>query len=243
MEKIERIKQFLSVSNGNGDGYGYGDGYGDGNGNGNGDGYGDGNGYGNGDGDGYGNGDGDGYGDGNGYGYGDGNGYGNGDGYGNGIKSYNGKAVYNIDGVRTIIDSVHGSYAKGSILNGGLTLTPCYIAKSGNYFAHGDTLADAVRDAESKYAEHLPIEERIRLFIEAHPISAPDTRYPAQDFYVWHHTLTGSCDAGRRAFAKDHDINLSTSTLTVEEFIELTENAYGGNIIKQLKQHYNYAKQ
>lgn len=89
-----------------------------------------------------------------------------------------------------------------------------------------------------KYAQNLPPEERIRLFIEAHPADQPDTRYTAQDLYVWHHTLTGSCDAGRRAFAKEHDIDLTSTTLTVGEFISLTRNAYGGDIIKQLAGHY-----
>lgn len=198
MEKVDKIKAFLSISNGNGDG--------------NGNGYGYGNGY--------------------------GNGNGNGDGYGYGIKTYDGQAVYVVDGTKTLIESVHGSYAKGYILNGDLTLSPCYIAKRGNFFAHGGTLAEAVRDAESKYAQNLPTEERIRLFVEAHPTDQPNTRYPAKDLYEWHHTLTGSCDAGRRAFAKEHDIDLTSATLTVEEFISLTRNAYGGDVIKQLAEHY-----
>ena len=210
MEKIDKIKEFLCIS------YGYGNGYGNGNGNG----------YGNGNG----NGNGDGYGD----GYGDGDGYG----YGNGVKSYNNQTIWRVDNIPTIILSVHRSYAKAAILNSDLTITPCFIAKRGNYFAHGETLAKARQAAESKYAEHLPIEERIRLFVEAHPNTNPEKRYSAKDFYTWHHTLTGSCEFGRKAFAKEHSVDIDLDTLTVWDFINLTENAYGGDIIKQLKTFY-----
>ena len=42
----------------------------------------------------------------------------------------------------------------------------------------------------------------------------------------------------RKYFAKNHDIDLDKDKVTVKEFIELTENDYGGNIIKQLKESY-----
>ena len=52
-----------------------------------------------------------------------------------------------------------------------------------------------------------------------------------------HHYLTGSCEMGREAFVKRHGIDLD-KTYTVEEFIELTEDDYGGEIIKNLKERY-----
>jgi len=168
----EKIKQFLKVGNGNGygsgsgSGYGYGDGsgfgygYGDGDGSGSGSGYGDGSGYGYGSGDGSGYGSGDGFGDGSsdgsgsgsGVGSGYGSGYGSGDGSGNGsgVMSFNDEKVFYVDGVATVFDNIRKNVAKGFILNKVLTLTPCYIAKSGNYFAHGETLRKAVSDAERK---------------------------------------------------------------------------------------------
>lgn len=138
----DKVKAFLSVSDGSGDGsgngsgYGYGSGYGDGYGYDSGNGDGDGDGYGSGYGSGSGYGDGSGYGSGNGSGYGDG--YGNGDGSGNGsgygIKSFNGEKVYRIDGVNTIIHSVRGNTAHGEIVNDDLTLTQCYIVKQDGFF-------------------------------------------------------------------------------------------------------------
>lgn len=166
-----------------------------------------------------------GYGDG--YGYGDGDGYGYGDGYG--IKKYDGEDVHMIDGVQTIITSVHGNIAKGFILQGDLTLTPCFVAKVDGFFAHGETVRQAVTDARDKAFEGLPQEERITAFLDA---IKPNTGYPVMTLYDWHHRLTGSCEAGRKAFAKDHGIDLSAD-MTREEFFELTKDAYGGSVIRK----------
>ena len=240
METIDKIKAFLKVNEypcgyGYGDGYGYGSGNGDGYGDGNGCGYGEGYGYGSGNGDGNGDGNGCGYGEGYGCGYGDGYGYGsgNGDGYGN-IKSLNGQPVYIIDEIQTIITQVVGQYAKGFILGGDLTMTPCYIAKCGNYFAHGERLRDAFADAVYKYEQDLPVEERIANFNSTFPDN--DKPVKVSILYVWHNRLTGSCAMGRQAFAKEHNIDIGTDSMTVSEFVRLTENSYGGDVIKLLKQ-------
>ena len=216
METIDKIKAFLKVDKypcgcGNGDGYSSGCG--------NGDGYSSG--YGNGDGDGSGCGD----------GYGNGYGFGN---YDGNIKSLNGQPVYIIDEIQTIITQVVGQYAKGFILGGDLTMTPCYIAKCGNYFAHGETLRDAFEDATSKYEQDLPVEERIANFNSTFPDN--DKPVKVSILYVWHNRLTGSCAMGRQAFAKEHNIDIEADSMTVAEFVRLTENSYGGDVIKLLKQ-------
>ena len=222
------IREFLKTDefpNGSGDGSGYGDGYGSGYGDGYGDGYGSGSGDGSGDGSGYG--DGSGSGDGDGSGSGDGSG----DGYGE-IKRYNGQDVYSIDGVLTLIDAVHGNYARGRIIQGDLTTRDCFIAKKGNYFAHGDTLKEAFDDVNDKFSEDLPIEERIALF----NAEFPDREAPvsARRLFDWHHILTGSCLAGRMAFCRDKGINLD-GMYSVNDFIRIVEGAYGWDIVKQLK--------
>ena len=202
METI-KIKEFLAARSG----YGYGDGYG----------------YGSGSGNGYG------YGSGSGSGYGDGSGSGYGYGSGSGIKKYDGEDVHMIDGVQTIITAVHGNIAKGFILQGDLTLTPCFVAKVDGFFAHGETVRQAVTDARDKAFEDLPQEERITAFLDA---IKPNTAYPVMTMYDWHHWLTGSCEAGRKAFAKDHGIDLS-AYMTREAFFELTKDAYGGSVIRE----------
>ena len=209
MEEV-KILEFISSGYGSSNGYGSSDGYG----------YGDG--YGSGYGDGYG------YGDGSGYGYG----YGYGDGYGYGLKSISGEKVYMVDGIATTISHIHGNTAKGTIVNNDLTETPCYIVKEGKYFAHGKTLAEAHEALQDKLFDEMPAEKRIAAFWACHK---KGVKYPTKDFFEWHHKLTGSCLMGRRQFAKDHGVDLD-GEMTVKEFIELTENAFGGDIIKRLKE-------
>ena len=244
MEALEdRIKTFLSLSCGSGDGYSSGDGSGSGDGYSSGDGYnsgyGDGYGYGSGsgDGDGYGHGDGYGYGSGYGYGYGsgsgDGYGYGHGDGYG--VKEINGDLVYIVDDVPTIIKSVRDNIAQGFILQRDLTLTPCYVVKEQNRFAHGETLHDAFSALQEKLYDDSTEKERIEAFRKKFP--KYDTPYPNRDLFAYHHVLTGSCRMGRESFCKDKGIDLDGST-TVREFVELTKDSYGGDVICKLPEVY-----
>ena len=228
----EKVKAFLSVSSGDGSGDGSGSGYGSGSGDGSGSGsgYGYGDGYGSGSGYGYGYGDGYGSGDGSGYGDGYGSGDGSGSGSGSGIRSFNSDPVYTIDGVPTILRHVRGNVAHGVILNRDLTTTNCYVAKQDNIFAHGETLANAMEALRDKLFEDMPVEERIAAFLKA---TEDGRAYPAQYFYDWHHRLTGSCDMGRRQFARDHGIDVDSDTMTLREFLALTKDAYGGSVIRK----------
>ena len=171
------------------------------------------------------------YGSGSGYGYGsgDGDGYGSGD----GIKKINNDAVYSIDSIQTIIKQIRGNVAKGFILKSDLSLEPCFVVKGQNYFAHGETLRDAQNALEEKLFQDLDVEERIEMFMKQFQTGK---EYPAKDFYEWHNKLTGSCEMGRKAFAQDHDINIETDEMTVSDFINLTRNAFGGSVIRQLEE-------
>lgn len=234
MEMLEdKIKKFLVIDVGYGDSYG--DSYGDGNGYGNR--YGDGYDYGDGSGDGsgydYDNGYGDGSGDGHGYGNGDGSGKGHG--YDYGVKEIHGYKVYMVDNMQTIITLVHGNVAQGFILQSDLQLEPCFIVKENNKFAHGNTLRDAFTSLQEKLYDDSTEEERIEAFKQKFP--SYDTKYDNQDLFTYHHVLTGSCRMGRESFVLDRGLSLDDKT-TVREFVQLTKNAYGGNIIKQLPQAY-----
>ena len=167
-------------------------------------------------------------------GSGDGSGYGYGSGYGSGLQSINGEAVYLVDGVQTVIRQVHGNVARGAMVNSDLSLTECYILKDGDFFAHGETIHEAAEALQAKLMEELPEEDRIARFVQQFQ---PGLYYPNREFFVWHHYLTGSCEAGRRQFARDHRINLDRR-MTPESFIRLTRNAYGGEIIRKLAAHY-----
>ena len=176
-----------------------------------------------------------GYGDGRGNGgYGDGGGYGSG--YGHGIKNINGHNVYNVDDTPTIFTHIHGNVAKGYILESNVIFKPCYIVKGNGYFAHGETLREAQNALEEKIIDGMDVEEKIELFKEKFP--DVNKKYAVKDFYQWHHNLTGSCEMGRKSFANSHNIDVDNDMMTVKEFIKLTENAYCGEVIKELKESY-----
>ena len=233
MEMLEeKIKEFLSNGNGygggngngyvNSNGYGYGYGHGNGSGDGNGDGYGYGNGYS------------------NGYSYG--NGYGYGGGCGNGYKDvskYNGHRVYKIDGLPTIITFIKNNFAKGFVFNRDMTLMPCYVAKFEGAFAHGKTIKEAYEALQEKLLEDMPVKKRIEKFLKEFKIGV---KYPNKKFFEWHHILTGSCLFGRQQFCENRGIDLD-GEMTVERFIELTQNYYGGEVIRKLKESYSNLEQ
>ena len=98
-------------------------------------------------------------------------------------------------------------------------------------FAHGATIKEAEKALQDKIFETMNTDEKINAFLEIFKL---DVKYPAKDFYEWHHKLTGSCEFGRNAFCKNHDIDLENGLYTVQEFIEITKNDYGSSIIEQL---------
>ncbi len=219
---MEKIKEWLK--NNNGSGYGSGSGWGDGSGYGSGSGWGDGSGSGSGWGDGSGSGSGSGWGDGYGSGWGD----------GYGLKSVNFKEIHMIDGIQTVIISIKLNLAKGYIVESDLTLTPCYIAKGNGYFAHGRTVKEAQDALREKIYGNMDTDEAIDKFLETFE---DGKSYPGKDFFEWHHYLTGSCLMGRESFVKNNNLSVDNS-YTVSEFIEICENAYGGDVIRQLKERW-----
>jgi hypothetical protein len=247
MEMLEeKIKKFLAVDVGYGYGFGCGscDFYGKGSGggcSGNGDGDGDGSGYGMGYGSDAGFGHGSNYST---YGtYDDGNDCGSGSlyctgsgkGYGDGIKEINGKEIYMVDYIPTIFKSIRNNIAKGFIVKNDLQFDPCYIVKENNQFAHGDTLKDAYMSLQEKLYDYSTEEERIEAFKKQFP--EYDVKYNNRDLFVYHHVLTGSCRMGREAFMSNKGLSLDGKT-SVREFVKLTQDAYGGDIIKKLPEAY-----
>ena len=158
--------------------------------------------------------------------------YCSGDGDGYGLKSINGFPVCLIDDIYTVVYQLHGDIAKGAILNKDLSLEPCYVVKRDGVFAHGVTLHEAQEALISKLFDTLPEAERIEAFCEE--FKNLDAVYPVRTFFEWHHRLTGSCEAGRRAFAKDHALDIENGTMSVCEFLNLTKGAYGGSTIRKV---------
>ena len=157
-------------------------------------------------------------------------GYGDGSGDGSGLKSLNGQPVVMIDGVPTTITSIIGNVAKGFIVCADLSFAPTFVCKQGNTFAHGETLHKAREALLEKLFDGMPTEERIAAFCKEFK---PGVKRPATDFFSWHHRLTGSCEQGRREFARQHDVDIDSDEMTPEEFFALTCDSYGGSIIRQ----------
>ena len=221
METLEdKVKNFLAIDIGDGSGDGSGCGYNNYNG------------------------------DGSGHGCGHGNGSGRGcDSYGQGcgcgcgktcddnysLKEINGKKVYMVDETSTIFTSVRGNVAQGFIVQSDLQLIPCFIVKENNKFAHGSTLRDAFTSLQEKLYDDSTEEERIEAFKKRFPDY--DEKYDNRDLFSYHHVLTGSCRMGRESFVKDKGLSLDGKT-SVREFVELTKDAYGSYIIKELPKAY-----
>lgn len=215
MEMLEdKIKNFLAIDVDNGSG--------------NGSGYGSDNGYGYGDGDSI---SGSGYGDGSGNGYGYGEGSGDGQCFGSGVAEVNGLKVDIIDGTSTIITSVRANVAQGFLLTSDLQMIPCYVVKENNMFAHGSTLRSAFNCLQEKLYNNSTEEERIEAFMKKFP--KYDVKYHNRDLFTYHHVLTGSCRMGRELFVLHKGLSLDGKT-SVREFVELTKDAYGGDIVKKL---------
>ena len=138
--------------------------------------------------------------------------------------------------MQTIIYSVHGNIARGATINSDLTISDCYIAKCGDYLAHGETAKQAMADAQSKAWQNKPIEERIDLVVSKYP----DVDVPIEHsaLFSLHNFLTGSCLFGRQEFAKAHYLDPEHGSMTMREFIHLTKDAYGGDNIRQLADAY-----
>ena len=161
-----------------------------------------------------------------------GSGSGVGSGYGNGIKQINNQTVYIIDDIPTVITNIKGNIAKGYILEFNVYLKPCYIIKHNRYFAHGETVQETRNALEEKIYAHMDTAEAIERFAKAFPKT--DCPYAAKAFYVWHNRLTGSCEMGRKSFARTHGIDLENDRMTVREFVGLTKDSFGGGVIRDL---------
>lgn len=180
-------------------------------------------------------GSGTGYGDGYGSGRGSGDGTGSGYGDGSGILEFEGWKGYKIDGVVTFLQAVYGDYARGFTIRDNSIKVPCYVARVGNSYAHGATLAEARREAEEKDLEDRPLEARIAMVKEKYPTA--DSVAKNSELFRLHHVLTGSCTFGRFRFCERHAIGMD-GEMTMRHFCEITKDEYGGQAVRALAKEY-----
>ena len=177
---------------------------------------------------------------GSGYGSGDGSvdgsGSGSGDGSGDGsniiIKMLHKNFVFEIDGMAFIPLKVKENFTAGiSVSKKDFSETKCFLGKFENYIAHGSSIKEAILSAQEKYFSSFDFEQKkeqlLKLFEEKGKLSV-------KELYFWHGALTGSCRFGRSEFQKEHNLK-DDDLLSLSEFIKLTENSFGGEKIKLLK--------
>lgn len=155
--------------------------------------------------------------------------------FGDGIKSLNGQSVDMIDDVPTILTCIIGNVAKGFIVRPDFSLVPTFVYKQDNKFSHGETPHKAREALFDKLFNRMSTGERIEAFCEEF---RPGVKRPAMDFFSWHHRLTGSCEQGRKEFARQHDVDIDNDEMTPEEFFKLTRDSYGGKIIRQTEHRF-----
>ena len=117
------------------------------------------------------------------------------------------------------------------MVNDDLTLSPCFIARVGDHWAHGETAREALRDAQAKHAEDSSDEERIEAFWKQ--FNRTD-RYTGHQLLAAHRALTLSCEMGCAHFVKSQAIDLDAS-FAVDEFIDITKDAFATDLMRQLK--------
>ena len=148
---------------------------------------------------------------------------------------FDGWKGYKIDGVVTFIQAVCGDYAMGFTIRDNSIKVPCYVARVGNSYAHGATLAEARREAEEKDLEDRPLEARIAMVKEKYPTA--DSVAKNSELFRLHHVLTGSCTFGRLQFCERHAIGMD-GEMTMRHFCEITKDEYGGQAVRALAKEY-----
>ena len=116
-------------------------------------------------------------------------------------------------------------------------LTKCYLAKDpvSGKVTHGDTLKEASVALYAKIMDSMTVQEKIESFCAQFE---KGKKYKGKVFFDWHHILTGSCMFGRKQFVDARHLSLEDE-YTVDQFIEICENAYGADAIKKLKERWN----
>ena len=135
-----------------------------------------------------------------------------------------------VDGLKTTITNIQGNFAQGFVTVDGSN-SSCFIAKGSGLFAHGKTIKEAFKALQDKINQQLPLNKRLEVFKSKFPNF--QTKVKAQELYEWHFYLTGSCSFGRKLFMKEHNIK-GDDMVSVQEFLEMSKDSYGGEVISLL---------
>lgn len=98
----------------------------------------------------------------------------------------------------------------------------CIVAKRGDYYAHGDTLKEAVEDVNFKF-----LQETFDLDTLVSEIKSKKTMSVSE-----YRLITGACRQGCANFRKSKGIE--STELPLKEVINITKNEYGGDRVQEL---------
>jgi hypothetical protein len=107
----------------------------------------------------------------------------------------------------------------------------CYIAQIGEYYAHGETISQAVSDARFKQMQDtMDVESVVRTIKDA-------GHFTRETFRL----LTGACSFGVEQFLKEHDLH-DKDTLSISDTLRITKGAYGGSVVAEYFEHMEEAQ-
>lgn len=150
------------------------------------------------------------------------------------LNNYELCAKCTIDGMQTFITHIRNNVAKGFFIVHNNVIT-CFIVKEQGIYAHGATIKEAFYSLQAKLFNLTTEEQRIKEFKKKFPDY--NKEYNNLDLFIAHHELTGSCLMGRKIFMTEHHKTMEGKT-SIKDFIELSKNSYGGNIVKKLLNAY-----
>ena len=98
----------------------------------------------------------------------------------------------------------------------------CYVAKKGDYYAHGETIKQAIKDVNFKFLqETFDLDSLVSEIKEKQTVSINEYRL-----------LTGACSSGVKNFMSNK--NITKDELPLSEVLYITRNEYGGGKINEL---------
>lgn len=100
----------------------------------------------------------------------------------------------------------------------------CFVAQSGEIYAHGDTLESALRDLRFKIAQvNFDLDDLIATIRQRKTVTFNDYRL-----------ITGACESGLREGLRSRGIDPDTEELPLKDALELCRNGYGGDVFRRV---------
>ena len=130
-----------------------------------------------------------------------------------------------IDGIATVIRSKKKrdefTIYEGSLFN---RKEKCFVAKRDKYYAHGETIKQAIEDVNFKFLqENLEVQDLVNQIKRKQTISVSEFRL-----------LTGACKMGCESFMKQN--NLTETTYPLTKALDLLKNQFGWS---KIQEHFN----